>query len=104
MLSGDIIRKVVDIYVPDPEDRKNPYASPVDGDYTGLPPIMITVSNEEILYTDALKVRSAAEKAGVPVEWLERKGVYHVWPVMVPFVPEARKDLKRILAFIRKHL
>ncbi len=104
MLSGDIIRKVVDIYVPNPEDRKNPYASPVDGDYTGLPPIMITISNEEILYADALKVRSAAGKAGVPVEWLERKGVDHVWPVMVPFVPEARKDLKRILAFIRKNL
>lgn len=104
MLSADIIRNVVDVYVPDPEDRKNPYASPVDGDYTGLPPLMITVSNEEILYADALKVRAAAEKAGVPVEWLERKGVYHVWPVMVPFVPEARKDLKRILAFIRRQI
>lgn len=104
MLSADIIRNVVDVYVPDPEDRKNPYASPVDGDYTGLPPLMITVSNEEILYGDALKVRAAAQKAGVPVEWLERKGVFHVWPVMVPFVPEARQDLKRILAFIRRQL
>jgi monoterpene epsilon-lactone hydrolase len=104
MLSADIIRNVVDVYVPDPADRKNPYASPVDGEYTGLPPLMITVSNEEILYGDALKVRAAAEKAAVPVEWLERKGVYHVWPVMVPFVPEARQDLKRILAFIRRQL
>lgn len=104
MLSADIIRNVVDVYVPDPEDRKNPYASPVDGDYTGLPPLMITVSNEEILYGDALKVRAAAQKAGVPVEWLERKGVFHVWPVMVPFLPEARQDLKRILAFIRRQL
>ncbi len=104
MLSADIIRNVVDVYVPDPEDRKHPYASPVDGDYAGLPPLMITVSNEEILYGDALKVRAAAQKAGVPVEWLERKGVFHVWPVMVPFLPEARQDLKRILAFIRRQL
>ena len=103
MLSADIIRNVIDIYVPDEEHRSHPYASPVLGDYTGLPPLMVTVSNEELLYGDALKVRAAARKAGVPVEWLERSGVFHVWPVMVPFLPEANKDLKRIVRFIQSH-
>jgi monoterpene epsilon-lactone hydrolase len=103
MLSADIIRRVIDLYVPNVEDRKNPYASPALGDYTGIPPLMITASNEEVLYTDAQLVRAAAERDGVKVEWLERKGVFHVWPIMVPFLPEANKDLTEIIGFIKRH-
>jgi acetyl esterase/lipase len=47
-------------------------------------------------------VKRVAEKAGVKVTWIERPGVFHVWPVMVPFLPEANKDLKRIVAFIKE--
>ncbi len=101
MLSADIIRTVIDIYVPNQADRSNPYASPCLGDYTGVCPVMITASNEEVLYGDALRARSALEKAGVKVEWLERSGVFHVWPIMAPLLPEANKDLKKIVAFIK---
>lgn len=102
MLSADIIRTVIDIYVPNEADRAHPYASPCLGDYTGLPPIMILASTEEVLYPDAVKVREAAERAGVKVHWFERDGVFHVWPIMVPLLPEANADLKRIVAFIRE--
>ncbi len=103
MLSADIIRTVIDIYVPDAEQRSHPYASPCLGDYTGICPLMITVSTDEVLYADAKRVRQAAEQSGVAVEWLERGGLFHVWPVMAPFLPEARQDLKKISAFIRRH-
>jgi len=101
MLSADIVRTVIDIYVPDVSRRSEPYASPALGDYTGVCPVMILVSNEEVLYGDAVRARSALEKAGVKVEWFERKGVFHVWPIMVPLLPEARKDLKKIVRFIQ---
>lgn len=101
MLSADMIRRVIDIYVPNKEDRSHPYASPGLADYTGLPPLMITASNEEVLFSDAKLVRTAAEKSGVKVEWLERKNVFHVWPIMVPFLPEANQDLKKIVNFIQ---
>ena len=103
MLSADIIRTVIDIYVPDPSQRTNPYASPCLGDYTGLCPLMITVSTDEVLYSDAKRVRQAAEKAGVEVEWIERSGLFHVWPIMTPLLPEARQDLKKVASFIRRH-
>lgn len=103
MLSADIIRHVIDIYIPDEKDRAHPYASPGLADFTGLPPIMITVSNEEVLYGDAVLVREAAREAGVEVEWLEREGVFHVWPIMVPLVPEASEDLREVVAFVRRH-
>lgn len=101
MLSADIIRTVIEIYVPDAEKRNHPYASPCLGDYTGICPLMITASTDEVLFMDAKLVRQAAEKAGVEVEWLERGGLFHVWPIMVPFLPEARQDLKKVVAFIK---
>lgn len=103
MLSADIIRTVIDIYVPNPEQRADPYASPCLGDYTGVCPLMITASTDEVLFMDAKLVRKAAEKSGVEVEWLERGGLFHVWPVMTPLLPEAREDLKKVVAFIKRH-
>ncbi|PVY75807.1 acetyl esterase/lipase [Tamilnaduibacter salinus] len=102
MLSADTIRNVIEVYVPNPDDRSHPYASPGTADHTGLPPLMITACNEEVLYGDALDAKASAEKAGVPVEWLERSGLFHVWPIFVPFVPEANQDLKRIVQYIRR--
>ena len=54
-----------------------------------------------MLYADGKQVRKAAESAGVRVKWIERPGLFHVWPIMVPFLPEANRDLKRVVEFIR---
>lgn len=102
MLSADMIRQAVNIYVPDPGQRHHPYASPCLGDYTGMPPVMITVASDECLYDDARSVRDALEASGVEVTWIERTGLFHVWPVMVPFLPEAQQELKNIEHFIRR--
>jgi len=101
MLSADIIRTVIDVYLPNKEDRKHPYASPCLGDYSGICPMLITASTDEVLYPDGKLVRKAAESAGVRVKWIERPGLFHVWPIMVPFLPEANRDLKRVVEFIR---
>ena len=101
MLSADMVRKVARIYVPNEADRLHPYASPCLADYRGLPPLFITVARDEVLYSDAVAAREQARKAGVPVEWIERDGLFHVWPIMVPFLKEAREDLARAIAFVR---
>lgn len=101
MLSADMIEKVVDVYIPDPARRSERYASPAQADLEGLPPLMITVERSECLYGDALDIRWRAEEANIPVTWIEREGLFHVWPVMVPFLPEARQDIKQVLSFIR---
>lgn len=101
MLSADMIRTVVDTYIPNQSDRHHPYASPLRGDYRGIAPLMILVSNEEVLYADVKQLRQVITSAGGSVTWLERDGVFHVWPIMVPFLPEANQDLKRIVRFIR---
>lgn len=101
MLSADIVRSAINLYIPNENDRDHPYASPCKGNYEGICPLLITVTPDEVLYSDSKLVRRAAEQAGVKVEWIERPGLFHVWPIMVPLLPEARQDLKRIVGFIK---
>ncbi|MDX5299153.1 MAG: hypothetical protein LPK85_09400 [Gammaproteobacteria bacterium] len=61
------------------------------------------MSRDECLYGDALVVRDKAQAAGVPVTWLERGAMPHVWPIMVPWLPEARADVKKVIRFVREH-
>ena len=100
MLSPEMIRGAIELYTPNISDRSNPYASPCLGDYEGLPPLMITVGTDECLYSDAMDVRARAEAAGVRVEWVERAGLFHVWPILIPLLPEAEETLARMVTFI----
>ncbi len=102
MLSADFVKQIIDIYLPNQKDRDHPYASPGLANYKGIPPLLLTASKDEILYHDVCKAKANALKAGVKVEWIERSGVGHVWPVMVPFLPEANQDLKKIVDFIQR--
>ena len=101
MLSADMIERVIENYVQDPAQYEHRYASPAHADLQGLPPLLITAERSEVLYGDALDIRWRAEEADIPVTWIEREGLFHVWPVMVPFLPEARQDLKQVISFIR---
>ena len=96
------IELITELYL-NGESPENPYISPAKGDMRGLTPMIITVSESEALRDDAYKVFTKAKKAEVTVEMIKRKNMPHVWPVMYPFLPEARKDLKRIVKFIENH-
>lgn len=104
MLSADMIRTASEVYLPNPADRGLPLASPCLGDYSGLGPLMITVDRTECLYDHATALRAKTQADGVLVEWLERDGLLHVWPTLVPWLPEARRDLKRVAAFLKRWL
>jgi acetyl esterase/lipase len=101
MLSRQMLEMGRPIYAQTPADAQHPYASPALGDYKGLPPLFITVCEQECLRDDAYAVAAQARAAGVPVTLLSRPDVMHVWPIFVPVMPEAREDLGRIANFIR---
>ncbi|MDP2226526.1 MAG: alpha/beta hydrolase [Moraxellaceae bacterium] len=81
-------------------DYENPYASPVYGEYSGLPPLLMTVCEEEIFRDDTYRVAEKARAAGVEVVILSRPDTLHVWPVFVPVMPEAREDFQKTVRFI----
>ena len=80
-------------------DPKHPRASPLYGDFAGLPPMLLFASRHEILRDDTLRVAERARAAGVDVELIVRDHLPHVWPVFVPLLPEAREAFEKVRAF-----
>lgn len=102
MLSARMIAVGEDLYVRNPDELRHPYASPVFGDFSGLPPLLLSVDEEECLRDDAHEVAKRARAAKVPVSMIVRRGVLHVWPVFYPLLPEARADVQKIINFVRR--
>jgi acetyl esterase/lipase len=46
-------------------DPRNPLASPVLGDYRGLPPLLIQVGEHEMLRDDSIRVAKKADRPGL---------------------------------------
>lgn len=101
MLGASMLEVGRNVYAQTPRDAEHPWASPALGDYSGLPPLFITVCEHECLRDDAYAVEARARAAGVPVTLLSRPDLFHVWPIFAPMLPEARQDLPRIANFIR---
>ena len=85
------------------QSRQTPLASPLYGDFEGLPPLLIHVGESEMLLDDARKVHAKAIAAGGSSELRIFHSVPHVWQLMTPFVPEARVSLREIAGFITRH-
>ena len=58
-------------------DPRNPLASPLYGDLTGLPPIRIHVGEDEVLLDDSRRYFEGAATAGVNIELDVWKGMAH---------------------------
>ena len=83
-----------------PNDVKNPRASPLYGDLTGLSPISIHVSKDEILLDDS---RRFAERAGGDITLHIWEAMPHVFPSNVGVLVAAEEALVDIGTFIRDH-
>ena len=80
-------------------DPKNPLASPLYSDLSGLPPLLIHVGKDELLLDDSTRLAERALAAGVPAEIKIWPVVPHVWQ-LVPNMPEARQSLKEASEFL----
>jgi salicylate hydroxylase len=81
-------------------DPRDPLASPVYGDFRGLPPLLVQVARNEALYSDADRVADAARRDGVQVELDRYPDTVHVFQIF-DFLPEATAALARVGEFAR---
>ena len=84
-------------------DPKNPLASPLHGDYRGLPPILLQVGDAEILLDDSTRVAEKAKAAGVKVDLEVWPEMVHVWHVYAKLLPEAQQAIDRMGQYIQEH-
>ena len=91
----------VDLYLGE-TDPRNPLASPVFGDYTGIPPLLIQVGEYEVIRDDSVRVAAKARSDGVKVKLEVWPGMVHVFQVRE--LPESREAIEHIAGFMRSCL
>jgi monoterpene epsilon-lactone hydrolase len=79
----------------------HPLLSPVRARLHDLPPLLIQVSDAEVLRDDVLCFCQKARAAGVPVTLQVFEGMVHWWHLFWRFVPEARQALDQVSEFTR---
>ena len=82
-------------------DVRNPLASPIFGDYTGLPPLLIQVGEHEIICDDSVRVAAKAQADGIDVTLEVWKGMFHVFQSHEPLLPEGREAVEHIASSMR---
>ncbi len=85
------------------QDPAQPLVSPLLGDLHGLPPLLIQIGTEEMLYPDATRFAGKARQAGVDVTLDVWPGMFHVWQISAPLIPEADQAIAKIGEFARKY-
>jgi acetyl esterase/lipase len=85
-------------------DLRTPYASPLFGDLTGLPPSLIQVGSDEILLDDATGMAERLRAAGCQSDVEIWPRMPHVWQLYALIMPEAQRAIERIGSFVRPHL
>jgi|HubBroStandDraft_3_1064219.scaffolds.fasta_scaffold03975_6 monoterpene epsilon-lactone hydrolase len=85
-------------------DPRDPRCSTIFADMHGLPPILIQVGENEILYDDAIRIRDAANTADVNVTFESLRHGFHVWPVFISAgLPESAAAIEHLVSFVKAH-
>jgi acetyl esterase/lipase len=77
-------------------DPRDPLASPVFGDLSDLPPLLLLVGGCETLLDDSVRVATAAGVHGTDAQLVIGAGMQHVWPTWVGALPEADAAVRLI--------
>ncbi len=102
MVAMDALLKMAKNYVGN-GDPKHPLASPLHGDYRGLPPMLMQVGGAEILLDDSTRIAEKAKAAGVKVELESWPEMVHVWHVYAKILPEGQQAIDRIGQYVQEH-
>jgi acetyl esterase/lipase len=83
-------------------DPKNPLASPLYGDLSGLPPVRVHVGDDEVLLDDSRRYVERAVAAGIDAELDVWMGMPHGFVTGIGQFDAARQSLDAIGVFLRE--
>ncbi len=83
-------------------DPADPRVSPLNEDPAGLPPVLVQVGTDEVLFDDSTRFVEKARQVGVDVELEVEDGAFHVFEAIAG-IPEAIDATTRIGDFIKRH-
>jgi acetyl esterase/lipase len=82
-------------------DPKDPYLSPVFGDFKGFPPVLMQVGSYEVLLSDTLMVADKLKKTGVKRRISVYEGMFHVFQMGLDLIPESQEAWEEVEDFLR---
>jgi acetyl esterase/lipase len=86
-------------------DPKSPGISPVYGDMTDLPPIIMQTAGDDPIRCDALDIARAVAAAGAPaVDHRVFENLWHVFHLQVSVLAEAREAVADLGAKLHNHV
>ena len=86
------------------QDPRDPSASPLYADLTGLPPLYIQAGDWDILVDDAHRLADRARRAGVDVRLDLFPEMLHAHQIWAGNMPEADDAVARIGEYVRQRL
>ena len=97
------LENCAEAYAPKSE-WKNPYVSPVYGDYAkDFPPTLIQVGTKEIFLSNSIRMFRNLKENNKEVELDVYEGMWHVWQGNYD-IPESKMAVKNTKKFMLKHL
>jgi acetyl esterase/lipase len=103
MVRPEQLQLMADIYLAG-ADPRTPLASPLHGELSGLPPMLIQVGTAEVLLDDSTRFSAAAREAGVDVTLETWDEMIHVWHAFAVILPEGRQAIDRIGEYLLTRL
>jgi acetyl esterase/lipase len=103
LLSRDALQAARQLYLGQ-ADTKDPRVSPLHGDLTDLPPILLHVGDAEILLDDSRRYADLLTKSGSQVTLHIWHGMTHVFPANLALLKAAGEALDIAGDFLRRHL
>ena len=92
------------IYVNDyagEHDKKDPYISPIFGNFRKFPPMLIQVGSTEMLLSDSITAAAMADAVGVEVRLSIYDDMFHVFQMAGMILPEAKKAWDEVEQFLK---
>jgi len=89
----------------DAKDHKNPYVSPVYGDFEkGFPPTLIQGGTKEIFVSNFIRLYQALDQAGQTVKLDIYEGMPHVFVPILPKSVESQAAIAKVRTWVFKYL
>ena len=104
LFERDFVRGLVQGFFGPAADLRDPQASPLHADLTGLGPVYIQAGGDEALLDDARLLDEHARKAGVEALLDVFPGMLHTFQMAAGRAPEADDAIGRLAAWVRPRL
>ena len=94
------LRRVIEGYL-DGHSPEDPIVSPLLGDLTGLPPLLVQAATGDLVLSEAQRLTERATEHGVDARLAVFPAETHVFHVFWSFLPEAADALQQAGVFVR---